>query len=158
MTIVGIDVGYKGAIVAYGKKVHSYPMPVIKGKRTSLDVRKIVNIFKEIMDNDKEIYVAIEKAGSRPGQGAPATFSFGYQAGFFEGLVSAVGIPYVLVRPQEWKKKMCAGLPNDKSASVIAMKRMFPQVDLRRTEKSKKDDDGIADALAIAVYADKYLV
>jgi hypothetical protein len=39
-----------------------------------------------------------------------------------------------------------------KQRSIIAAKRLFPEVSLRRTERSRKDDDGISDAILLAEY------
>jgi hypothetical protein len=40
-----------------------------------------------------------------------------------------------------------------KTASIVVAKRLFPNVNLARTEKSKTPDSGLADALLIAEYA-----
>jgi len=45
----------------------------------------------------------------------------------------------------------------DKNSSIEVAKRLFPGIDLRRTERSRKDDDGLAEALLMAEYARRTL-
>ena len=61
---------------------------------------------------------------------------------------SAGGFP---ITPQKWKKEF--GLTADKAKSVDVCKRLYPGVSLLRTERSKKEDDGMAEALLMATYA-----
>jgi hypothetical protein len=42
---------------------------------------------------------------------------------------------------------------DSKKASILVAKRLFPEIRLARTEKSKLPDSGMADALLIAEYA-----
>lgn len=93
----------------------------------------------------------VEKVGAMPGQGVVSMFSFGKNAGFIEGVLHAFAIPYQLVTPQKWKKEF--GLTGDKEKSVEVCKRLFPNVDLRRTDRCKKEHDGMAEALLMAEYA-----
>ena len=99
----------------------------------------------------RKIVVAIEHVGGIPGQSAPAAFNFGDNFGFIRGVVAACGLPYELVRPQKWKKEFSC--TSDKNTSIEVAKRLFPGVDLKRTERCRKDDDGFAEALLLAEYA-----
>ena len=92
----------------------------------------------------------LEHVGAMPGHGVTSTFSFGENFGYIKGLLEAYQIPYELVRPQRWKKAF--GI-SGKNQSVEVCKRLFPGVSLRRTERCKKDHDGMAEALLMAEYA-----
>lgn len=97
--------------------------------------------------------VCLEHVGAMPGQGVTSMFSFGENFGFIKGLLVANELPYELVRPQKWKKEF--GI-SGKNQSVEVCKRLFPSVSLRRTEKCRKDHDGMAEALLMAEYARRY--
>ncbi len=93
----------------------------------------------------------VEHVGAMPGQGVTSCFSFGENFGWIQGLLDALAIPYELVRPLKWKRAF--GCTSDKNTSIAVAQRLFPDVDLRRTQKCKKPHDGIAEALLMAEYA-----
>ena len=67
-----------------------------------------------------------------------------------------VGFPVVLIPPKKWQKEMYVGVkPNEdkKVMSVMAAQSLFPNHDLRRSEKCIKPDDNLTDSLLIAEYA-----
>lgn len=90
-----------------------------------------------------------------PGQGVTSMFKFGENFGFIQGLLMAYSIPYELVTPQKWKKEF--QVTGDKNSSISVCKRLFPDVPLRRTDRCKKDHDGMAEALLMAEYARRRL-
>ena len=96
-------------------------------------------------------FAIVEQVGSMPKQGVASTFKLGKQAGLIEGALSALKIPYQLVVPRKWKAEF--GLNSDKAKSCEVCKRLFPNVDLKRTKKCRKDHDGMAEALLMAEYA-----
>lgn len=98
--------------------------------------------------------VCLEHVTAMPKQGVTSMFNFGQNFGYIKGLLEAFGIPYELVRPQKWKKEF--GI-SDKNSSVECCKRLFPGVSLRRTDRCRKDDDGMAEALLMAEYARRRL-
>jgi hypothetical protein len=159
--IVGIDPGVSGAIVTlnrYGTVcVSRQPMPTLKNGlgREVLDLQAISKIFAEIKACNA--FVAIEQLQPMPMDkgGTLANYARGRSLGVLEALCVAHGLPYQLIRPQTWQKQMLAGVEgtDTKARSIIAAQRLFPDVNLKRTERSKKLDDGIADALLIAEYA-----
>ena len=95
----------------------------------------------------------LEHVGAMPGQGVTSMFSFGENFGYLKGLLEAFEIPYELVRPQRWKKEF--GIIG-KNQSVEVCKRLFPGVSLRRTERCKKDHDGMAEALLMVEFARRH--
>jgi crossover junction endodeoxyribonuclease RuvC len=98
---------------------------------------------------------ALEKVASMPGQGVTSVFSFGVNFGFWQGMLEALGIPFVLVRPQEWQKGL--GLPKDKKdrkkAIAHSAKTRFPSAELYGPKGGLLD--GRSDALMIASYIKK---
>lgn len=99
--------------------------------------------------------VVLEKVGARPGQGVTSMFNFGQNYGYIRGVLEANRIPYELVPPQKWKKEF--SITADKNKSIEVAKRLFPMVNLKRTEKCTKDHDGMAEALLMAEYARRRL-
>lgn len=95
----------------------------------------------------------LEHVGAMPGQGVTSMFSFGENFGYLKGLLEAFEIPYELVRPQRWKKEY--GI-SGKNQPVEVCKRLFPGTSLRRTERCKKDHDGMAEALLMAEFARRH--
>lgn len=80
---------------------------------------------------------------------------FGWIVGLIEGVISSLGISYTKIAPKTWQKQMHQGIPkndNKKTMSFMACHRIFPTVDLRRTEKCKNEDDNFADSLLMAEY------
>ena len=94
----------------------------------------------------------VEKVGARPGQGVTSMFNFGKNAGYIEGVLSALGIPYQLVPPAKWKKEFSL-IGKDKQASIITCRKLFPELDLKRTERCRTDSDGLAESTLLACYA-----
>ena len=101
------------------------------------------------------IVCAVEKVGAMPGQGVTSMFNFGKSAGYIEGVLTALKVPYQLVPPQKWKKTF--SLSNDKKQSIETCKRLFPNVDLRATQRCRTDSDGKAESLLLAEYARRNL-
>lgn len=97
----------------------------------------------------------VEKVGAMPGQGVVSMFNFGHNFGFIEGLLQAYGVPYQLVPPQTWKKEF--SLTSDKAKSIEVCQKLFPNVSLLATARSRKPSDGIAEALLMAEYARRRL-
>lgn len=92
---------------------------------------------------------AVEKVGAMPGQGVTSMFSFGQSYGFILGVLTAFGIGYQLVPPTAWKREFGL-LHTSKQGSVEVAKRLFPGVNLMATGRSRKESDGMAEALLIA--------
>lgn len=97
----------------------------------------------------------LDRVSAMPKQGVVSMFNFGKNFGFIQGLLTAYSIPYEIITPQKWKKEF--QITGDKNSSIAVCKRLFPDVDLRRTERYKKDDDGMAEAVLLAEYARRKL-
>lgn len=159
---IGIDPGVQGAICVLGgdtprQVLALVPMPTQKdGKgRDALDLVSLSTLFSSwalLWDP----LITIEQLQPMPMDkgGTLANYSRGRSLGVLEALATAHRLRYQLVRPQVWQKEMLAGVEGTDTGarSIIAAQRLFPGVLLLRTERSRKLDDGLADALLIAEY------
>lgn len=148
MTYIGIDPGQKGA------------MAVIDGEgRLQLlipfDEQQYIFALKALVDNTGGALVCcIEDVHSLPREGVTSAHRFGRSVGWLHGVLDALGVPYQPVTPQKWKKEF--SLNADKEASIQAFHRLFPGESLKRTENSRKDDDNMAEAGLLAMYAKRH--
>lgn len=142
---IGIDPGKTGAIAVMDDD------GILCLEQFNVD--KYVDVLSYVgrSTSAKDIKVCLEKVGAMPGQGVVSMFNFGHNLGVIEGILSALRIPYQLVPPQTWKKEF--SLTGDKAKSIEVCKKLFPWVDLRATERSRKPSDGLAEALLLAEYA-----
>ena len=96
---------------------------------------------------------ALEMVGSIPiqgrKQGGSSMFKFGANWGIWRGILAALHIPFILVRPQEWQKGLVPKkAEGDDKPSLAVARRMFPDAELHL-----KKHNGRADALLLAYYA-----
>ena len=152
MIWIGVDPGKSGgyAIIAeseIGRSVFAYPW----------DNEFFAMEMAALMQKKAEgITAAVEKVGAMPHQGVVSMFNFGKSAGYIEGVLSALGIPYQLIPPSTWKREFSL-IGKDKKASIEVCHKLFPEVDLKRTERCKTDSDGKAESLLLACYARRHL-
>ena len=101
------------------------------------------------------IIAAVEKVGAMPGNGSVSMFRFGQSYGFILGVLEGLGIPYQVVPPREWKKEF--GLNSDKAKSIEVCHRLFPELNLKRTERCKTESDGLAESALICEWGRRHL-
>lgn len=146
MIYIGIDPGKSGAMaIIFDGMDETVIVP--------FDELEYTNTMRNLCVNPAR--ACLEHVGAMPGQGVTSMFNFGQNFGYIKGLLEAFEIPYELVRPQKWKKEF--GITGDKNRSIDVCKRLFPGIDLRRTDRCRKDDDGMAEALLMAEYARRRL-
>ena len=164
---VGIDPGKNGYIcINYKGSIEFKRIPLI-GK--VYDVKELSELFgtiKAIGDMTSHVHCVIEDVHAIFGSAAGSTFEFGYGVGLLEMGLVAYNIPFTKVAPKKWQKQMFEGIPEQKKPSStgktmktdtklmaeMAAKRIFPNIDLRDTERCKKSHDGKVDALLICEY------
>ena len=146
MLAIGIDPGKSGALAVM----------YLDDDRSIIRIKVIP--FEElayrdalVCCKDETVACLVEKVGALPGQGVVSMFSFGRNLGLIEGMLTALHIPYQLVPPQTWKKEF--SLSSDKQMSIDVCKRLFPNINLLATPRSRKENDGMAEALLMAEYA-----
>lgn len=155
---IGIDPGKDGAMAVL------WPEFASPREDGDLIVRAVTfdkDVFRTTLEDvtrntyGRKVVCVLEHVGAMPGQGSVSMFNFGQNFGWIQGVLDALGIPYELVRPQKWKKEFSC--TSDKNTSIEVARRLFPNVDLRRTERCKGPHDGICEALLMAEYARRRL-
>ena len=161
---LGIDVGSKGFITLNNNG--SFEFYSISDN----DSYKLGDIIKSIKERFPDVICIMEEIHAIYGSSAKATFSFGEINGLLKGLLIAYKIPYHLIPPKKWQsniwenkdmvvayktvtikgKEVIKKDVNTKQTSLNAAKRIFPNVDFRKTERCKKYDDNKVDSLLIS--------
>lgn len=144
MVYIGIDPGKSGAMVIIGDPAVDGPVTV---PFDEIDYARVLGAYHGFHQS----VAVVERVTAMPKQGVTSMFNFGVNFGFIQGLLTAYGIPFELVSPAKWKREF--GVTSDKNTSIAVAQRLFPDVSLLRTERCKKPDDGIAEALLMAEYA-----
>lgn len=166
---MGIDPGSKGFITINDNCVLTHV------SIEDNDLYQISEIMREISlkTPNNGIVCVIEDVHAVLGSSAKATFQFGFNKGYLIGLLCANKIPYVLVPPKTWQKEMWDNNDivatyktitikgkqttkkeiNTKQTSINCCKRLFPNHDLRKTERCKKIDDNKVDSMLLCEYA-----
>ncbi len=144
MRIVGIDVGFKGAVVLVDsdtKTVSWSPIPYRPDRVIDFD------LLKRRFDNfDNLDMIYIEKVIGRGGWGAGPIFSFGVNYG--QILAFFYNRPTTLLTPTKWQQLAHIGTDdgNAKERSMSAFIRLNPNAEVKKTW------DGFVDAFHIARY------
>lgn len=159
-TYIGIDPGAAGFLVA----IYS------NGHKTFLGIkdagwRDVAKWLTEVRMISVGLCVCcMESVHAVYSSSAKATFSFGETFGVLQGMLIALGVPYHLVPPKTWQKEMWIAedkvykssggkkTVDNKPTSINAARRLFPDVDFRRTPKCSKPDDNKCDAMLICEY------
>ncbi len=138
---IGIDPGKGGAVALiypnFSHKVFDWPG----------DATGAARILKEWQALAWIRLAVLESVHAMPKQGVSSTFKFGCNLGQWMGILAALEIPHVMLRPQEWGAGLLKKIdgPDTKSRSLAAARRLFPNASLDR-----KKDHGRADALLMA--------
>lgn len=160
MIYIGIDPGKDGAMAMISEtrkkpRVVAFEPNGIQEYHAVLQLRKsIMRVPYDYRDETKTI-CCLERVWGIKGQSASASFNFGENYGMIQGLLMAMHIPYQMVTPQKWKKEF--QITGDKNSSIAVCKRLFPDVDLRKNERCRRDHDGKAEALLLAEYARRHM-
>lgn len=155
-THIGIDPGFKGGIAAImGDNIEIIPMPVTGEKKSKrIDVLSLSAFFSSLDQPFSDMLVVLEKVGTMPKQGIVSAFNFGKGVGYLECMLKLLRMPFVEVRPQEWKKEVLRGMDwkGIKSISVAFCQQKHPSVSLLRSSRCTTPCDGMADAICLAEY------
>ena len=145
--VLGIDPGFTGAIAFLNDegtlKVFDMPLMKIQNKK-QVDPYKFQRLLGEVACIE---FAIIEDVHSMPNQGVASTFRFGYNAGILLGVLTALRIEVLRVKPSVWKSSL--GLSRNKKQSLELAKKNFPNY----SEYFKRaKDDGRAEAALLAYY------
>lgn len=90
---------------------------------------------------------------SRGKQGARQLHTQGFNGGIIVGIFELLGYPIEEPTPQAWKKSVLTGFKDkDKAAMIAVCQQRFPTLILRSGSQAKKDHDGMADAVGLAMF------
>jgi crossover junction endodeoxyribonuclease RuvC len=150
---LGIDPGISGALAVLDENediVQIFDMPTLevitgKSKKQRVNPHSIVSELK--LFKDQRIEGLIEQVNAMPNQGVTSMFSFGRSLGILEGVLAGLDIPYNLVTPTVWKKRMGVNSSKD-GARELAMRTWSSKSELFK----RKKDDGRAEAALLALY------
>lgn len=152
MIYIGIDPGQTGAVATACYFNHHprrlwavYDWPGDESSAADL-LRDELKTLNDVVPSI-HCFAALEDVHSMPKQGVASTFKFGTNFGIWRGILAALEIPFILVRPQQWKKRFNLN-KKDKMESLYAARRQWPQLELHL-----KKHHGRADALWLALYA-----
>ena len=111
-----------------------------------------------MLDEAKPFMIFMEKVHALPLVGSSSTFKFGYVYGQLQATIRLIGVKLELVPPKTWQKIEIPGTfeGTAKERALVACKALYPELDLRASERSKKFHDGIVDAFFIASYGLKH--
>ena len=150
MIYIGIDPGKNGGIAILSDTIPDVTVRVFSED----ELLHICKTFRKTFSEDCKC--VLEKVNAMPNQGVVSMFNFGQNYGFIQGVLKAYEIPYELVTPQKWKKEFSC--TSDKNTSIEVCKRLFPGVNLKATDRCRKDHDGMAEALLLACYAKRHML
>ena len=156
--IIGIDPGLDGGIATiYGGGdigVSAMPSFVKQPNKKRLFDEDTISDLLWGDHAENTFHAFVEKAQAMPNQGCVSMFNYGVGFGLLRGVLAAYKMPYTLVPPRTWQKHfgISGKKGNTKAQSIAIAKELFPDVNLFRTPRCKKEHDGMADSLLIAEY------
>lgn len=161
---LGIDPGKDSFICHLNKDLVCFDRIPMIGTET--DIKALNGIFMLISGvSGGNIHAVLEDVHSIFGSSAKSNWEFGKINGMLEALLVANGIPYSKIQPKAWQKQLWEGVAiqktlgstckektDTKKMSLLAAQRLFPNVDLRKSERAKLPDHNKVDALLLAEY------
>lgn len=152
MRLLGVDPGKNGAAVVLDTKE---PLGWFYKFRFHFDGLLDKESFKWFVEDHHIDMILLEKVQGRGNWAATNNFNFGAVFGQTWLAVSCLKKPYLLVRPQQWQKKIHEGIEgklSPKEKSACAYRNLFPHKPLPAGPRGGGVHDGVLDALLIAYY------
>ena len=170
MNYIGVDPGLHGGVSTIDPEgtTTAIPIPTItiqkNGKnRRTYNHAKLSSIFRNLGKQDcfavleeqqpRPVYYK-DKQGKEKKQGATSLFSTGCGFCLLKQALVDFKISHEIIPPKDWQKTfgISGNKGNTKKQSIEICKRLFPNLSLLPTPKSRKDSDGLADAALIAEF------
>lgn len=153
---LGVDPGQTGAVavLADGVLDRFIDMPTTPRRAGGhqINAAALADSLRSVLREHPGAYAlaVLEQVHAMPKQGGSSGFRFGQADGVVRGVLGALGIGYIEVPPQMWKRhQRLIGCDKD-AARTLAIQR-FPAA---ATQLTRKKDVGRADALLIALWAE----
>ncbi len=154
--ILGIDPGLKGAIafwVVGSRAVDTFYIPTEKSELTGKhhilprELAFMIDLYK-----NRIAFAVVEDPNSMPTDGVTSAFRFGHACGIVQGILAALSIKTMLIKPSVWKARM--GLSASKDLSRLRASEVFTQ---SKKSFTLKKSDGLAEAALLAKFGERFL-
>lgn len=166
MKLCSVDPGFSGGVAVWnedGTLIECIPMPIKEVKVSKKTRRKIDGVLlSRFLKKHNITNAIIEQVHSQPLQGGVGNFSFGENFGNVKGIFECMELEYNEVSPMRWKKRLFGERDktiaeedrkkHNKEIAIQFVLDKFPNVELKRTARSKNYHDGMADAICIGYY------
>lgn len=155
--ILGIDPGLSGACAVLtdaGEFVEVFDVPVMQAGGKQSYVKNVVNAAAMhdrlvlVRSRGAALFAYVESVSAMPKQGVASMFSLGHTVGTIQSVLACLHIPYVMVRPQEWKKSVGL-LKTEKAQSRAVAIQRFPSASPQLT---RVKDHNRAEAILLGHY------
>lgn len=151
MRIIGIDPGLSGALALLdaGKLIDIVDIEASQSRINAAYLAAVIQRWKPD-------FAVCEAVTARPGQGVTSMFTFGHGLGTITAVLSTLGVPYLLIRPQCWQshfeiQSSSSAKAEHKREIADRAEALFPGAPLYGPRGALKD--GRSDALLLACYA-----
>ena len=122
LIFVGIDPGKSGAIAVCGPQFAMTAWPL--KDRTDADIRDLLLEIHRWSDGGPFAY--LEKVNAHPKQGISSTWKFAENFGMLKMALTCCNIPFDLIAPGVWQKKMSCLSGGDKNVTKRRAQELFP--------------------------------
>jgi len=159
--VIGVDPGKDGGFAVLSGDMEIAVLlktPLIKGRksRSEYDVQAIVEMVNMALREFRCVLAVVEKCQPLPSSmgGVSANFGRGLSFGLWTGILTALKIPVICPSPRTWQAEMFRDVNSDdtKQASVLVASRMWPGRSWLSSDRGKKPDHGLTDAVLLAEY------
>lgn len=151
---IGVDPGISGALVvlADGVPEQFIDMPTLPRPTTGneVDAFRLAAQLRAVLQRHPgaHIFAAVEAVSVRPGESPTRGKNAGEGVGTVKGVLATLGIHWVVVQPQSWKRHLGLLKTEKDIARQFAMNR-FPK---HAIHMARKKDNGRGDAALIALW------
>lgn len=152
---IGVDPGMQGALVvlADGVPDQFIDMPTVPRKTSGneVDAFRLAAMLRGVLQRHPgaHVFAALEGVSMRPDNSRGSDQKTGEGLGVLKGVLATLGVRWVVVQPQSWKRHFKLLKTEKDIARQFAMQR-FPRHGIYL---ARKKDNGRGDAALIALWA-----
>lgn len=159
MKVLGVDPGASGALAWLDTDTGTgrwERMPSVP------KMGLLLGTLVELVEADRPELAVLEQAQSFPGMGVTGSFSYGRGFGQLEGVLAALRIPYVLVRPDRWHRELVGKTKRPEGQTKEEARRLAKLRALAHVQRTlpsfalpsgKGDREAVVEALCCALWA-----